>query len=1095
MVTNCSVNQTIVCVELAPAGDVLFLGCENGTVQTFDIKKRRLSSLQLNVASLLGQAHTVVTCVATNPSKEGQLLVGTSNSTMVLCDLARSKIITKFQHSEETSAAVTSVGWCSSGKIFAAGYSDGTLTVWLLKNTSTPHILIYPFANSVNRGGAVTEIHFASFNRIPHAPLLFVIGEENKVLDDGASGPVQKRLGLWAHLDEHRAIVTGTRPTQLLKVIPLDISNPVPRILNPIKFRVQDDVPTAVTDVFRVRGVALASEFSWTSKCDDANSLILLTEPPTLLFYDIPVDIRLAPPPALPRAQNPPFMALLVKSARTPLLGVNPYKSFIDQLRSIKLDQTQQIQNRNWPLRGGAARPPSSTTSTLLVTLHTDNSLKFWSMSSRSMLLVHTFMPAALASTALRYNESSLPTEQGFTLEDSKIGLVAIRPETRLVAVAFVMGEVVLFEFDVEGRRVPVGSKPKPEFKFSPPVISSHSEQSIDANQATTPTKTPAVEEGGDSDYEKIPNVTDDPIPSNINPGNNPFEPLRGKSHNPFAAALVPNSGSNPSPTPDTPKTSVAAQPPSPAGAPPALPERRRAPATPSEGERSSTVQGESSTVATAAPASVVTAGSRVGEDAPVSATARVSRDTSQRSETENDKEGGSSGDEGDGNLSKVAMGPDEGTQTQDETPSVTIAPGFGGKCVLGTFATGVSFLEFMPFDDDLGIFSFLECVVVGSYDGSIGVYKAADGYCLMSGHIKPSDEAVFATCGTTALCWEEIALNDSAKAPSNSEDAGANRPVYFRSYFGTNTGVIAFIDRQLTFRWIEPKATHPVIAIRLLNEQGAVVPSQKHSLDESMDDERPYSQDEVAHFLLTVSSHALRLYLVGAKHTKLHMVEVENPIVIAHVVNVSNSEGVCLCIDSHGTVTVYSLPDLRLVATDQRSLAMLEIPSRNLSSIGVCGESGDLFVTGTNNQLVRINTLNQTCFPHPCHKLVSNETMPMLSLNTAQLPERRRSAFKDFIRGNVSMDDLLSKADQKLAQENLEASRPPELRVIANTQTNANDARSAVSQARQLAIERGEKLSKVQDQSEQLANHASDFAQLARELARQQENKKWWQL
>lgn len=42
---------------------------------------------------------------------------------------------------------------------------------------------------------------------------------------------------------------------------------------------------------------------------------------------------------------------------------------------------------------------------------------------------------------------------------------------------------------------------------------------------------------------------------------------------------------------------------------------------------------------------------------------------------------------------------------------------------------------------------------------------------------------------------------------------------------------------------------------------------------------------------------------------------------------------------------------------------------------------------------------------------------------------------------------------------------------------------------------DRGQKLQNIQDKSNQLEDGASDFASLAKELAHQQANRKWWQL
>ena len=57
----------------------------------------------------------------------------------------------------------------------------------------------------------------------------------------------------------------------------------------------------------------------------------------------------------------------------------------------------------------------------------------------------------------------------------------------------------------------------------------------------------------------------------------------------------------------------------------------------------------------------------------------------------------------------------------------------------------------------------------------------------------------------------------------------------------------------------------------------------------------------------------------------------------------------------------------------------------------------------------------------------------------------------------------------------------------------------SAVQQTmadnRNKLAERGEKLEQLQKKTSQMENDAMNFAEMARELRRQQEQKKWWEL
>ncbi|KAK9811618.1 hypothetical protein WJX72_007037 [[Myrmecia] bisecta] len=58
-----------------------------------------------------------------------------------------------------------------------------------------------------------------------------------------------------------------------------------------------------------------------------------------------------------------------------------------------------------------------------------------------------------------------------------------------------------------------------------------------------------------------------------------------------------------------------------------------------------------------------------------------------------------------------------------------------------------------------------------------------------------------------------------------------------------------------------------------------------------------------------------------------------------------------------------------------------------------------------------------------------------------------------------------------------------------------ANEVGSLMAENRDKLMERGEKLSRLQDKTDALENDAADFATMARKLAEQQTNRKWWQL
>ena len=69
------------------------------------------------------------------------------------------------------------------------------------------------------------------------------------------------------------------------------------------------------------------------------------------------------------------------------------------------------------------------------------------------------------------------------------------------------------------------------------------------------------------------------------------------------------------------------------------------------------------------------------------------------------------------------------------------------------------------------------------------------------------------------------------------------------------------------------------------------------------------------------------------------------------------------------------------------------------------------------------------------------------------------------------------------------------EIRSAYGRPASAASAHQSMAENRNKLAERGEKLEQMQQKTSQLENDAMNFAEMARELRRQQEQKSWWQL
>lgn len=67
-----------------------------------------------------------------------------------------------------------------------------------------------------------------------------------------------------------------------------------------------------------------------------------------------------------------------------------------------------------------------------------------------------------------------------------------------------------------------------------------------------------------------------------------------------------------------------------------------------------------------------------------------------------------------------------------------------------------------------------------------------------------------------------------------------------------------------------------------------------------------------------------------------------------------------------------------------------------------------------------------------------------------------------------------------------------PSLEVLGQ---RASTAQNEISRAHQMVVERGEKLSQLEDRTEQMHNRAQEFSQSSNQLMLKYRDKKWYQL
>ncbi|XP_034417722.1 syntaxin-binding protein 5-like isoform X2 [Cyclopterus lumpus] len=122
----------------------LYVGTERGNTHIVNIESFVLSGYVINwnkAIELSTKTHPgPVVHLSDSPKDEGKLLIGFESGTIVQWDLRGKKADFRIYYDE----AIHSVGWHHEGKQFMCSHSDGSLSMWNLRNTTKPFQVTFP---------------------------------------------------------------------------------------------------------------------------------------------------------------------------------------------------------------------------------------------------------------------------------------------------------------------------------------------------------------------------------------------------------------------------------------------------------------------------------------------------------------------------------------------------------------------------------------------------------------------------------------------------------------------------------------------------------------------------------------------------------------------------------------------------------------------------------------------------------------------------------------------------------------------------------------------------------------------------------------
>ncbi|XP_024081941.1 syntaxin-binding protein 5 isoform X2 [Cimex lectularius] len=226
----------------------------------------------------------------------------------------------------------------------------------------------------------------------------------------------------------------------------------------------------------------------------------------------------------------------------------------------------------------------------------------------------------------------------------------------------------------------------------------------------------------------------------------------------------------------------------------------------------------------------------------------------------------------------------------------------------------------------------------------------------------------------------------------------------------------------------------------------------------------------------------------------------------------ISLKESVCLvCYISNGHIVAYSLPSLRtLIDTDFLPLADLSFQTRKPGIVdpmlSIWGQQ--MFVNEDTDQIARTFSFSNhgnglyLCSPTEIQKFsVSADFCSSLSEMVGELflphdmPEPpKESFFKGLFGGgarSLDREELFGEASSGKASRTIAKHIPG----IAGLDSNSQKACGEIAKAHQMVVERGEKLSQLEERTARMMNEAETFQSSAHGLMLKYKDKKWYQI
>ncbi|XP_050079526.1 syntaxin-binding protein 5 isoform X2 [Anopheles maculipalpis] len=402
----------------------LYIGTEKGNTHIVHVDSFTLSGYVINwnkAIDPIRKTHPgAVVHLSDNPLDANKLLIGFESGQLVLWDM-RGKCAEFRWLSQEP---LSSCSWHHEGKHFITSHTDGSLCTWPLKLSPKP--LTHSF---------------------PHA-------KTNKEGKTESCNSIQKVEVKTNRIGDQFTIFSGGLPTE--KCSPKS---------HCITVMVQGKSTTVLEMEHSVVDFVTMCESPWGSDLQEPYAVAVLLQNDLVL-----IDLLT---PGYPTFESPYSMDLHESQITCcTYLADCPsdlVPAFYSVGRSAATNRRSGYSEREWPINGGEWQPTSCSYSEIILTGHQDGSIKFWDSSAGTLQVLYKLKTSKIFE---KPRVRSLDSGEEDPLAISMLSLCA---ESRKLCVACNCGYVVLFKFrraestgDIVVLDIPFTMETFTEFEGSP---------------------------------------------------------------------------------------------------------------------------------------------------------------------------------------------------------------------------------------------------------------------------------------------------------------------------------------------------------------------------------------------------------------------------------------------------------------------------------------------------------------------------------------------------------------------------------------------------------------------------------------------------